>query len=169
MEQKSKNILIGGLIAIVLVMAVGYAAFATQLNIGGTASVTSSWDVHIKSIAPGTPVGTAVNKSASVGGSKLTATFETDLATPGDALTYTVEVENSGSLDAVLSDITFTPGSSTIIKYSYTGIAKDEVVAAGATKTFDVTVAYDKAVTGQPTEAEKTNAVNMILTFSQKA
>ena len=29
--EKNKNILIGGLLAIVLIMAVGYAAFATQL------------------------------------------------------------------------------------------------------------------------------------------
>ena len=35
----NKNILIGGLIAIVVVMVSGYAAFATQLNINGTAKV----------------------------------------------------------------------------------------------------------------------------------
>ena len=46
--EKNKNILIGGLLAIVLIMAVGYAAFATQLTVNGTAEITSKWDVHFK-------------------------------------------------------------------------------------------------------------------------
>ena len=46
MEGKNKNILIGTLLAVVFVMAVGYAAFAQQLTINGTATINSSWDVH---------------------------------------------------------------------------------------------------------------------------
>ena len=38
-KKKKKNLLIGGLIAIVLVMAVGYAAFATNLNITSSAQL----------------------------------------------------------------------------------------------------------------------------------
>ena len=37
--------LLGGLLAIVLVMAVAFAAFSTSLNITGNASITSSWNV----------------------------------------------------------------------------------------------------------------------------
>ena len=73
MDTKNKNVLIGGLLAIVFVMAVGYAAFATQLNITGSANVTSTWDVHIKSITAGTPVGTATSKSATVAAGGLSA------------------------------------------------------------------------------------------------
>ena len=50
METKHKNALIGALLAVVFVMAVGYAAFAQQLTINGSASISSSWDVHIKDI-----------------------------------------------------------------------------------------------------------------------
>ena len=46
MESKHKNILIGTLLAVVFVMAVGYAAFAQQLQINGTATINSTWDVH---------------------------------------------------------------------------------------------------------------------------
>ena len=167
MSQKNKNILIGGLLAIVLVMAVGYAAFATQLNISGSANVTSTWDVHIKSITAGTPVGTAVSKSATVGESKLTANFETDLVAPGDSLTYTVTVENGGTLDAKLSELTFTPGSSAAITYSSAGIAKDDVIAAGATKAFTVTVTYNASVTSQPAQADTTSSLAMVMSFVQ--
>ena len=48
MNKNRKNIIIGGLLALVLVMAVGYAAFATNLNITGTSTIDSKWDVHIK-------------------------------------------------------------------------------------------------------------------------
>lgn len=169
METKNKNALIGGLLAIVFVMAVGYAAFATQLNVNGTANVTSSWDVHIKSITAGTPTGTATSKSAVIGADKLSATFETDLVSPGDTISYQVEVENAGSLDAKLSELTFDKGTSTAIEHSYSNIAKNDVIVAGATKTFTVTVAYKSDITSQPTDANKTSTLSMVLSFVQSA
>ena len=50
--EKKKNLIIGGLIAIVLAMAVGYAAFATNLDINGTSTIDSKWDVRILSVTP---------------------------------------------------------------------------------------------------------------------
>ena len=47
MESKHKNALIVALVAVVLVMAVGYAAFAQNLIINGSAEITSTWDVHM--------------------------------------------------------------------------------------------------------------------------
>lgn len=167
MEMRNKNALIGGLLAIVFVMAIGYAAFATQLNINGTANTTSSWDVHIKSITAGTPVGTAASKSAVVGADKLSATFTTDLVSPGDSLTYTVVVENSGSLDAKLSELTFDAGTSTAIKHSYANISKGDVIAAGGTQSFTVTVEYDSSITSQPADADKTSELSMVLSYVQ--
>ena len=170
MDSKNKNILIGGLLAIILVMAVGYAAFATQLQINGTATITSNWDVHITSITPGTPVNGAVHNSASVAPDGLSATFNTSLVAPGDSLTYTVVVTNAGSLDAKLSGLTFTPADpSHAITYSYTGILLNDVIdAVGGgtnTKTFTITVTYDPSVTEQP--AILTNTVTMTLNFVQ--
>ena len=179
METKHKNLLIGGLLAIVLVMAVGYAAFATQLQINGTANITSSWDVHIESITAGTPIGTAANKSATVGEDQLSATFETDLLAPGDSLTYTVEVENSGSLPAKLSNIKFNQTQSNTateegkdtrtIVYSYSGINTDAdaTIPVGGAKTFTVTVQYNPAITTQPAEDDTTSTLDMQLTYVQ--
>ncbi len=167
MSAKNKNALIGGLLAIVFVMAVGYAAFATQLNITGTASTTSTWDLHIKSITAGTPVGTATSKSATVGSDQLSATFETDLVAPGDSVTYTVEVENGGSLPAKLSAITFTQSSENAIIYTYNGIAQNDTLAAGTTTSFTVTVTYNPAITSQPDDADLTSTLNMQLSYVQ--
>ena len=119
MNSQNKNILIGGLLAIVLVMAVGYAAFATQLNITGTASISSNWDVHFdkaactgytdqagcaanvaaaKTFAGGSlPTGTLFYGS---GNAPLTATVHADLNQPGDSVTFTLDIINAGSLNA---------------------------------------------------------------------
>ena len=75
MNAQNKNILIGGLLAIVLVMAVGYAAFATQLNITGTASITSNWDVHF-------------NKTAQVAGDVVPAKNFSGGSLPTGTITY---------------------------------------------------------------------------------
>ncbi len=120
MEQKNKNILIGGLLAIVLVMAVGYAAFATQLTINGTANITSNWDVHIKSITMSANEGTGTD---SEGGetkvdpeNPLAATFKANLVSPGDSVTYDVVVENSGTLPAEVSSITVTQKNTGVVE-----------------------------------------------------
>lgn len=116
MEHRNKNILIGGLLAIVLVMAVGYAAFATQLNINGTAEITSKWDVHynIGSATPGTATTDGVTATAGTldGGAtastapsgtityssdKLTATLAATLVQPGDSVVFTLTPHNYGT------------------------------------------------------------------------
>lgn len=112
MEAKNKNILIGGLLAIVLVMAVGYAAFATQLNINGTANITSSWHVGFDTsktsgsdvIAPTTGLSGATAPSGSVSyGDDQHATINAKLNQPGDQVKFTLTILNTGSLDANLN------------------------------------------------------------------
>ena len=115
MEAKQKNILIGGLIAVVLVMAVGYAAFATQLNINGTAEITSTWNVHFDSTKTletqgvftatggalaGGGTGTAPTGTLSYGSGNLSATLGVTLRQPGDTATFTLTIINEGSISA---------------------------------------------------------------------
>ncbi len=164
-EAKKRNIVIATLCAVVLLMGVGYAAFNTQLNINSTASVTSSWDVHIKSITAGTPVGTASDAGTNIGSDKLSATFNTNLVSPGDTITYTIVVENAGSLDAKLNSLTFDGGSNTAILHTYAGIATGDVITAGKTATFTVTVKYNPDITSQPENT--TSSVAMTLNYVQ--
>ncbi len=165
MEQKHKNIIIGGLLAIVVIMAVGYAAFATQLTINGTATIESKWDVHIKTIEPGQPIGTAKNKKVTVEQNQLTATFEDELVAPGDSITYTVTVINAGTLDAVLNDINFNDGDNEAIQYTYDGIEVTNVLGNGDEVQFTITVTYNPKITSQP---ESTNStLTMTLSYGQ--
>ena len=59
-ESRNKNILIGALLAVILIMGVGYAAFAQQLNINGTANITSTWQVELTNIADTGQNGTGI-------------------------------------------------------------------------------------------------------------
>lgn len=111
MEGKHKNALIGALLAVVFVMAVGYAAFAQLLTINGTASITSTWDVHFDPTLTTSNSVTAANSSdgsTSATGTiayndnttPTVATLTATLVSPGDTVTFTVKPTNYGSLSA---------------------------------------------------------------------
>ena len=123
METRNKNVLIGGLLAIVLVMAVGYAAFATQLNINGTASIDTSWNVHFDTtkvvaantttsqqgkmtITKGSTTATGADPSGSIAfDGDTTANIAATLKSPGDSIEFTLTILNQGSFDATLDSI----------------------------------------------------------------
>ena len=115
MESKHKNALIGALLAVVFVMAVGYAAFAQTLTINGTATIDSTWDVHFDdSKTEGAGVINAeaglVGATAPDGGrisyedSNHKANLSATLHQPGDKVTYTLTILNTGSIDAALHE-----------------------------------------------------------------
>ena len=190
MDAKQKNILIGGLLAIVLVMAVGYAAFATQLQITGTASVDSQWDVAIISVTPSASAGeqTTVNgrlvypQSGDISHSNTatTATFNTNLKTPGDTVTYTITIKNRGTLPARVKtngikwiqdaaanpQVEDTTAGDEPIKYSYNFANSASTLTPGAETTMTVTVTYDPADNStQPASVTKT--ATLVIDYEQ--
>ena len=153
MDSRNKNILIGGLLAIVLIMAVGYAAFATQLNINGTATIDASWNVHFDTSktatnatenVSGVVAFTKGNTNSAPKGSvsytdNLNATVEATLQSPGDKVDFTLTIKNEGSFDA-------TAGAPTIAwKNSETGAIVQPTTSAVGTATngnIQFTVSY---------------------------
>ena len=112
MESKHKNALIGALLAVVFVMAVGYAAFAQTLTINGTATIDSTWDVHFDDSktegANVVDVTTGLAGATAPDGGEIgyqngnQATLSATLHQPGDKVTYTLTILNTGSIDAAL-------------------------------------------------------------------
>ena len=175
MNRKQKNLMIGGLLGIVLILGVAYAAFQTQLNINGTSTIDSKWDIKMLSITPdktATNSGTAQNPNYTTAGdinhsitnNDLTANFQTALVSPGDSVVYTVVVKNNGTLNAALKTITKTDSSNPAITFTVEGITENDVIGANDTKTFTVTVAYAN-VTDQP--AATTSNLSLTLDFTQ--
>ena len=164
MENMHKSSVIMVLVAVVLIMSIGYAAFAQKLTINGTSTITSSWDIYIEDIAVNNKTLDAENVSASVD-DKLSATFQANLVSPGSSVTYDVTVKNGGNLNAKLDSLTFTDSNNESILYSYASINENYVINAGDTQTFTITVQFNNSYTQMP--ENKTSSVKMILTYVQ--
>ena len=165
-NRKKNNIIIGGLCAILLIMTVGYAAFYSQLKISGTSTVTSSWDVEITNIESKNIVGSASNKTEPTY-TKLAATFNTNLVSPSDSITYDITVENKGSIDATLKTITKTDTSNSAILFETSGLKEGGTLQAGMSATLTVKVTYDSSVTKQPDNL--TSTLKVTLDFVQNS
>ena len=163
-KSKKRNIIIGSLCAIVLLMAVGYAAFQTVLNIQGTSNITSSWDIKITNVTSKNIKGTASNNGDPTW-ENLSATFKTNLQAPGDSIEYDITVTNNGNLNAKLDKYKLTDTNNEAIKFTQTGLTNGEVLTAGSTKTFTVKVEYLSIVSEQPSKV--TSSLTITLDYSQ--
>ena len=161
---QKKNLIIGGLLAVVVIMAVGYAAFASSLKISGTSNISTTWDVEITDITTSNKVGSASVKEQPTF-EKLTATFSTNLVSPGDSITYNIKVENKGSLDAKLNKITLKKDNNPAILFETSGIKEGDVLKQGAYTTLSVKVTYSNSVTSQPTNLDA--SLTATLDFAQ--
>ena len=108
MKGNNKNVVLAVLGVILLGMTIAYASLQTNLNIGGTVDAPAvEWDVHFTNFAKGTVVGSATGPTAAELGNKVTATSISNLAIslpkPGDSITYTWDIVNTGSIDAKLN------------------------------------------------------------------
>ena len=148
MESKHKNILIGALLAVVFVMAVGYAAFAQQLTINGSAKITSTWDVKYDATKTEATPGVVDAVAGFVGGQEPsgTVTYDNDdhnakisatLYQPGDTVTFTLTIKNNGTIPATI-------GTPTV---EMTGDESDEpLIAKKGNIQFTVTAADTKTL-----------------------
>lgn len=152
--KDTKNIIIAALIFTLVVMATGYAAFAQQLDLNGTSTITGTWGVEIIDITAGTPVGLANAGTPTF--TKTSATFNADLKQPGDSVTYTVTIKNTGTIDAELDTSTYTEGANGSPAIIYTTTDPGQTLAAGQTTTATVTATYDPTTTTVPAITTKT-------------
>ena len=174
-QAKQKNLLIAGLLAIVLIMAVGYAAFATQLNINGTANISNTWCVGFKNTntstyvaTPGKQGATTPTGSISFSGDTCSTNYQTNASLsanfkqPGDKIVYTLTIGNKSTLTAkiksikvenqnVTSNTTITKGN---IKYTVempetTTLAVDAETTMKVTAEFQNDTDINKYTTGE--------------------
>jgi len=167
-EGKKRNIIIGSLCAVLLLMVVGYAAFNSVLKIKGTSSISSNWDIKITEITEGTKIGSATTTVDESGNKKisgvgtLTASVEADLVSPGDSIEYDITVTNAGSLNAKLEKITLSESNNPAIKFETSGLTEGETLTAnGGTATLKLKITYDSNVTSQPENTKGTISVTL--------
>lgn len=112
--QRGKNkdwklAMIALLIVSSVAITIGYASFSQILTINGEATVEkSTWKIGFENLSSAILVGTAeevTHPSISSGGTDI-GSYNVNFTTPGDSVSYTFDVVNSGTFDAKLSSIT---------------------------------------------------------------
>lgn len=116
-ERNKRNHIIVGLCAILVIMAVGFAAFSTSLNINSSAGITGTWCVGFDSsegsVTPtkGPKTATSPTGSISYTGSTCLSSYRggvslsASLYQPGDFVTYTLTIKNASSLAAAINSV----------------------------------------------------------------
>lgn len=153
-----KNIVIATLAIAVGAMAVGYAAFASTLNIDGTATIVGEWDVEITNIEY-TGTGQAKNGSGT-SYNATTASFDCELYAPGDTCEYTITVENKGTVKASLDSIALSPDATNAEYIDMVVTAQpsaSDVLAAGDTHTVKIKSTYKDLAEGASAPATGTS------------
>ena len=165
LNRTNRNYIIAGLCMILVIMGVGYAAFSSQLKISGTSNIASNFLVKITDIQSTVQSGQASDAEAPTR-TDTTATFKTNLVSPGDSMKYDITVENQGNIDAVLESIEVNDGNNPAITFQTSGIEEGDELQVSQSDILTVIVSYDSSVTSQP---ENTNStITVTLNYKQK-
>ena len=163
--KNRKNIIIIAFLVALLVMAVGYSTFATELTFNGNAEITGEWDVRITDMKV-----TSVSDGCDAGTPEFTDTtinFDSKLEKPGDKITYLITIENLGTIDAVLSNIQIIPDDINGTKaITYRIINPVLELPKSSSTTMEITVEYDPTTTENPDV--KTKSITGVIEYSQK-
>ena len=168
MKKKSNRKFVLLVLALLLfTITVGYAALSTTLNINGTSKINNAtWNVQFKNLTV-TPGSVSATKAATID-SATEIDYNVELIKPGDFYEFTVDVTNTGTIDAKLGEAPILSGVSaeqdvytnyTVTYSDDTAINANDKLAAGATKKLKVRVEFDRNITNSqlPTEAQPLN------------
>ena len=158
MYRTKTKVIIGMMITIVI-MGIGYAILSTNLNIQGTGNLTGSWGIRINSVES-TPTGRAYNISEPRY-SNTTMKFNVGVKEPGDKMTFTITVQNYGTIDAILNNIDISNSGSYVIKYGIEGIQEGTRLLRGESITFRITTEFDIEAVTIPEDAIKELTVTL--------
>lgn len=170
MKKSKKSNIVIVLVVLLLALAVGYAAFSTELNITGTAKTkTGNWDVKFTAaeITP-TVVTGSFDESSSAEFTSTDVTVNAVLQAPGDGANVTATITNAGKLDAVLKSFNVTgmtkdgdvyKNGDIIVKLPDTTNGN---IAAGQARNFVFSVEWDKNATNITTA----QTASFVITFT---
>lgn len=108
--MNNKNYVMFSVLALVIsfvAISLAYAGFTQTLNVGGSAIVKAAkWDIHFENLVENTSGLAVVESPAYIkSGSTAIEDYAVTFSKPGDSLTYTFDVVNSGNFSAQLSSV----------------------------------------------------------------
>ena len=183
--MNKNSILMVSLCVGIAVMAIAYAAFSTTLNITATSSQIGTFSMQVlaeassKTGTAGVSGGTAPTATCGSTSGATTVTMTAKLYQPGDSVTCSYKVKNTGNLKARAkenSDISCTVGNGMTTSASssastpmwYSATWKKTSLAAGITSgtgEVTITINYSTKITNQPSKT--TGTVSCSLPYEQ--
>ena len=155
-ERRTKTLVVVVLLIVVAGLTVAFAALSTTLNINGTAYLDAAkWGIKFKNLSSPIKIGSATTtgtakieeaKSAEITG------INVGLSTPGDKVTYTVDLVNEGTINAKIDNIEKTVLTSEQQRYLTFKVTDDEsneikegvILSAGELKKITITIEFIK-------------------------
>lgn len=117
-NRKMLSVILILVLILVFSLSIAYAIMSVTLNISGKASLSSSWGIRFQN--PVVSAGSATDNVPVIVDS-TSLSFSTILDMPGDYYEFTVEVNNYGTIDAIIDNISrpldLTEEQSRYIKY----------------------------------------------------
>lgn len=109
-DKKFRALAIAAICIAIVGVSVAYAALSTILNINGTATVSTStsWKIQFDNISTITTTGNAstTREPALNTNDSNILEWAAKFSAPGDSVSFSFQVKNSGSIDAVLDEVT---------------------------------------------------------------
>ena len=150
-DRKTLSLVLCLILVCVFTLSTAYAALNAVLTIQGSAQVSSAdWDIHLAN--PKVTNGSATTDVPQIK-TNSTMDFTTTLNMPGDFYEFTVDVVNSGSIDAMIENVVKNPELTTeqakYLKYEITyqngeSITTKQLLAKETTMPVKVRVEYRK-------------------------
>ena len=181
--MQKNSVLMVGLCVGIAVMAIAYAAFSTTLNITATSTQIGSFSMQLIAESgsvtgtAGLTGGTAPTATCTNTSGATTGTMTANLYQPGDSVTCSFKVKNTGNLKAkaggniscsVGNGMTTSASSSASTPMWYSTTWKKTALAANTTSDageVTITIKYSANITSQPSKT--TGTVTCTLPYTQ--
>ena len=183
-KKEYRDILIAILIVGIISMTIVYANFTRRLQIISLAKVNNTnWDIHFENLVKNTSQTTdsvKINSEPSISeGKTIISGFDADFSKPGDKVTYTFDIVNSGDLDAKLYNfVKSTPVcepsnaicESIIYTLKYTDgsqIKNSDTLNVNERKNVTMTIGIDNNASSVPSELIQISNINAVFDYVQ--
>ena len=179
-ERRTKALVIVVLLIVIAGLTIAFAALSATLNINGTAYLDAAkWGIRFENLSSPTKIGSATTtgtaKIEETKAAEITG-MNVSLSTPGDKVTYTVDLVNKGTINAKIDKIEKTVLTSEQQKYLIfkvtdkdgREVSEGDILSAGETRNLTITIEFIKDLTkGDLPKQTSTISLSYKLNFVQ--